>query len=176
MAAAAPVGVRILGIDPGSRVTGFGLIESSAGRSRCLEHGVIRLGDGPIPQRLHHLFTVLRDLVERLQPDETAMEQVFVKNNVSSALVLGQARGAAICALGETVEDLHEYSPASIKQAVTGSGRADKTQVQRMVRVLLNLPATPVADAADALACALCHAHSRSYRQKTASVLRSSRR
>lgn len=177
MAVAAPAGIRILGIDPGSRVTGYGLIEVSGSRQRCVEQGVLQLGEDPIPQRLQRLFRDLRQLVERLRPDEVAMEQVFVKNNVNSALVLGQARGAAICALAGAGDGvLHEYSPASIKQAVTGSGRADKTQVQRMVRALLNLPVAPKADAADALACALCHAHSRTYRQQTANVLGALRR
>lgn len=176
MAAADPAGVRILGIDPGSRLTGYGLIEVTGSRQRCLEQGVIRLADQPVPARLQQLFRELRELVGRLQPDEIAMEQVFVRNNVSSALVLGQARGAAICALGDGAGELHEYSPASIKQAVTGSGRAEKAQVQRMVRALLNLPAAPAADAADALACALCHAHSRTFRQQTARVLRGLRR
>lgn len=172
MTAPGPARTRILGIDPGSRFTGYGLIEAAAGRSRCIEQGAIRLGDGPLPPRLHRLFQDLRDLIARLAPDEIAMEQVFVKRNVASALVLGQARGAAVCAVAEAGHELHEYSPASIKQAVTGSGRAEKAQVQRMVQVLLNLPKAPVADAADALACALCHAHSRTYRRRTATLLK----
>lgn len=176
MVQAAPNGIRILGIDPGSRATGYGLIEAAPGRFRCIDQGVIRLGDGPIPERLHRLFQGLRALLEQMQPDEVAMEQVFVKRNVSSALVLGQARGAAICAVADASHALHEYAPASIKQAVTGSGRAEKAQVQRMVRVLLNLSAAPGADAADALACALCHAQTRSYRQRIANPTRTYRR
>ena len=176
MMQAAPSGIRILGIDPGSRATGYGLIEAAPGRFRCIEQGVLKLGDGPIPGRLHLLFQGLRELLARMQPDEVAMEQVFVKRNVASALVLGQARGAAICAVAEASHALHEYAPASIKQAVTGSGRAEKAQIQRMVRVLLNLPVVPAADAADALACALCHAQTRIYRLRTATPLRTSRR
>lgn len=168
--------LRILGIDPGSRCTGFGLIEVRSGKTTCLEQGVIRLREGPVPDRLHQLFSELRSRVANFAPDEVAMEQVFVKRNIASALTLGQARGAAICALVDARCVLHEYSPASIKQAVTGSGRADKLQVQRMVKALLALPTVPVADAADALACALCHAHSRTYRLKTSKVIRGARR
>ena len=166
---------RILGIDPGSRTTGFGVIESSGGRSRCLAQGVIKLGDDPLPKRLFKLFRELRDLIQAQRPDEVAMEQVFVKLNVSSALVLGQARGAAICAVAEAGFELHEYAPASIKQAVAGNGRAEKSQIQQMVKILLNLQALPVTDAADALACALCHAHSRTLKLQTAKILRETR-
>lgn len=161
MPASASKPVRILGIDPGSRITGYGLIEATPGRSRCLSQGVIKLTGEPLPPRLLQLFQQLRELLREHRPDEVAMEQVFVKRNVSSALVLGQARGAAICAVAEAGFELHEYAPASIKQAVAGNGRAEKPQIQQMVKILLNLPALPAADAADALACALCHAHSR---------------
>jgi crossover junction endodeoxyribonuclease RuvC len=104
------------------------------------------------------------------------MEQVFVHRNVASALVLGEARGVAVCAIAEAGLPLHEYAPASIKQAIAGNGRADKTQVQHMVRMLLNLPVSPAADAADALACALCHAHSRTLKMQTEKMLQGMRR
>jgi len=159
MAAGTPI--RILGIDPGSRLTGVGVIEVTGAKSRCLTHEVIRLGDGPLPERLLRLLLRLRALCAEFRPDEVAMEQVFVRRNVASALVLGQARGAAICAVAEAGVPLHEYAPASVKQAICGAGRAEKPQIQHMVRVLLNLASAPAEDAADALACALCHAHSR---------------
>jgi crossover junction endodeoxyribonuclease RuvC len=169
LAPAAPV--RILGIDPGSRITGFGLIESGGMRSRYLAHGVIRCGDGDMAARLLLLFRELGAMLRQYQPAEVAMEQVFVHKNVSSALVLGQARGAAICAVADAGVPLHEYAPASIKQAVAGNGRAEKAQIQRMVKMLLNLKEAPAADAADALACALCHAHSRTVTMQTAKIL-----
>jgi len=174
--AAAGAPARILGIDPGSRLTGIGVIEIAGGRSRCLTHEVVRLGDGPLPARLLALMQCLRALCAEFRPDEVAMEQVFVHRNVASALVLGEARGVAVCAVAEAGLPLHEYSPASIKQAITGNGRAEKTQVQRMVRMLLNLPVSPAADAADALACALCHAHSRTLKMQTEKMLQGMRR
>lgn len=168
--------VRILGIDPGSRVTGFGLIEIVGSRSRCLAYDVLRLRGETLPERLGALLRGLREVIVAHQPHEAAMEQVFVNRNVASALVLGEARGAAICAVAEAGLPLHEYAPASIKLAVVGSGRAEKGQVQHMVRALLALPRAPVADAADALACALCHAHSRSLKVQTTKMLQGLRR
>lgn len=167
--------MKILGIDPGSRVTGYGLIEVSGSRSVCLAQGVIKLPEKPLEQRLLLLLTSLREVIAQHRPDEVAMEQVFVRRNVASALVLGQARGAALCAVAEAGLPLHEYAPASIKLAVAGSGRAEKPQVQRMVKVLLNLPAIPAEDAADALACALCHAHGRTLKLRTQKALQGAR-
>lgn len=175
-AAAASASVRILGIDPGSRHTGFGVIEVTGAKSRCLTHEVIGLGDGPLPDRLLLLMQRLRALCNEFQPHEVAMEQVFVQRNVASALVLGQARGVAICAVAEAGLPLHEYAPASIKLAIAGNGRAEKAQIQHMVKVLLSLPAAPAEDAADALACALCHAHSRTLKLQTNKVLQGMRR
>jgi crossover junction endodeoxyribonuclease RuvC len=163
--------VRILGVDPGSRLTGVGVIEVTGAKSRCLTHEVIRLGEGPMPGRLLLLMQRLRAVCGEFRPDEVAMEQVFVRRNVASALVLGQARGVAICAVAEAGVPLHEYAPASIKLAICGAGRAEKPQIQHMVRVLLNLPAAPPEDAADALACALCHAHSRTLKMRTTTML-----
>jgi crossover junction endodeoxyribonuclease RuvC len=162
---------RILGIDPGSRITGYGLIDVDGPRSVCVAHDVIQLGAEPLPQRLLRLLQGLRALIEEHHPDEVAMEQVFVRRNVASALVLGEARGAALCAVAEAGLPLHEYAPASIKQAIAGSGRAEKPQIQHMVRVLLKLSAVPAEDAADALACALCHAHSRTLKLHTQRIL-----
>ena len=171
----APAPLRILGVDPGSRVTGYGLIEVVGSRQRCVAQDVIRLPERPLEQRLLVLLTRLRELIVEHRPDEVAMEEVFVRRNVASALVLGQARGAALCAVAEAGLPLHEYAPASIKLAVAGSGRAEKVQIQRMVRVLLNLPAAPAEDAADALACALCHAHGRTLKLRTQKALQGTR-
>lgn len=173
MTPAAPL--RILGVDPGSRITGYGVIEVQGSRSRCVAQGVIKLPEKPLEQRLLMLLTRLRELIGEYRPHEVAMEQVFVRRNVASALVLGQARGAALCAVAEGELPLHEYAPASIKLAVAGSGRAEKSQIQRMVKVLLNLPAVPAEDAADALACALCHAHGRTLKLHTQRVLQGAR-
>lgn len=170
-----PAALRILGVDPGSRITGYGLIEVIGSRQRCVAHDVIRLPEGPLEQRLLLVLTRLRALIEEHRPDEVAMEEVFVRRNVASALVLGQARGAALCAVAEAGLPLHEYAPATIKLAVAGSGRAEKAQVQHMVRVLLNLPALPLEDAADALACALCHAHGRALKLRTQKALQGTR-
>lgn len=170
-----PAPLRILGIDPGSRITGYGVVEVQGARSRSVAYGVIKLPEGPLEQRLLRLLTGLRALIVEHRPDEVAMEQVFVRRNVASALVLGQARGAALCAVAEAGLPLHEYAPASIKQAIAGSGRAEKPQVQRMVKILLNLPATPGEDAADALACALCHAHGRTLKLRTQKALQGAR-
>jgi crossover junction endodeoxyribonuclease RuvC len=169
MTSATPL--RILGVDPGSHVTGYGLIEVQGARSRCIAHDVIRLPAVPLEQRLLLVVTRLRALIAEHRPDEVAMEQVFVRHNVASALVLGQARGAALVAVAEAGLPLHEYAPASIKQAIAGNGRAEKGQIQKMVKMLLSLPALPVEDAADALACALCHAHGRTLKLHTQKVL-----
>jgi len=168
--------VRILGIDPGSLITGYGLIEVQGSRNRCISLGVIKLPEKqPLEQRLLQLLNQLRAVIGEHAPDEVAMEQVFVRRNVASALVLGQARGAALCAVAEASLPLHEYAPASIKLAVAGNGRAEKPQVQRMVKVLLNLATAPVEDAADALACALCHAQGRTLKLQTQRILQGAR-
>ena len=151
----------ILGIDPGSLKTGYGLIESSGNRLRFLECGTIKTGGGPLPPRLKIIFNDVRQIVQQWSPDEMAIENVFLARNPDSALKLGQARGAAICAV--MVEDIPvaEYTANQVKQAIVGRGHAAKTQVQHMVKILLNLSETPQADAADALAIALCHANTR---------------
>lgn len=151
----------ILGIDPGSQKTGFGIIECVHGRCTYVTSGVIRLPPGGLPERLRVIAESVTQLVEDFCPSELAIEQVFMAKSAGSALKLGQARGAAIvpCVLSGMV--VGEYSARQIKQSVVGTGAADKLQVQHMVRTLLRLPAAPQEDAADALAAALCHAHTR---------------
>jgi len=151
--------MRILGIDPGSRFTGFGIIEVNGDRATPLRHGVIKTGGGEFPERLGIIFTGILDLIAEYAPDEFAIENVFVSKNAGSALKLGQARGAAICAAISKNLPVAEYSPRSVKQAIVGRGSADKVQIQHMVSVLLQLKEKPAEDAADALAVALCHQH-----------------
>lgn len=162
---------RILGIDPGSRYTGYGVIETAAQKSRYLACGRISAGDGPMPGRLLKILEGLADIIREHQPQEVALEEVFVNKNIMSALTLGQARGAAICAVAQAGLPLSEYAAAQVKLAITGSGRAEKLQVQHMVKVLLNLRETLVADASDALAVALTHAHVRSTQQRSGAAL-----
>ncbi|MBE0509349.1 MAG: crossover junction endodeoxyribonuclease RuvC [Chromatiales bacterium] len=151
--------MRILGIDPGSRITGFGIIEREGNRLRYVESGCIRVGDGDFPGRLKAIFEGISDVVRIYAPEQVAIEQVFMHRNPDSALKLGQARGAAICAVMMLNLPLSEYSPAEIKKATVGRGNAAKEQVQHMVAALLKLPGIPQADAADALAVAMCHSH-----------------
>jgi crossover junction endodeoxyribonuclease RuvC len=154
--------MRILGIDPGSRLTGFGIIDIEGDRVRPVHFGVIKAGTGEFTGRLGIIFSGIRDLVSEYRPDEAAVETVFVSHNASSAIKLGQARGAAVCAVIDSDIPVAEYSPRSVKQAIVGRGAADKVQVQHMVRVLLGLSESPQEDAADALAVALCHYHTQS--------------
>jgi crossover junction endodeoxyribonuclease RuvC len=154
-------GIRILGVDPGSRSTGYGVIELEGTRPRWLVHGCIRSPAVSLPERLLKILRDMQAVIREFAPTEAAVEQVFVRRNVASSLILGQARGAAICALAAAGLPLAEYAPAQIKSALVGHGRAEKPQIQHMVKVLLNLSAAPPADAADALAVALCHAHRR---------------
>ncbi len=148
---------RILGIDPGSRITGFGIIEQSGRSLSYIESGCIRAGDGDFAGRLKTIYDGIRDIVEIYQPTEAAIEQVFMHRNPDSALKLGQARGAAICAVMSMGLAISEYTPSEIKKATVGKGNAAKDQVQHMVQALLKLPGMPQADAADALAVALTH-------------------
>ncbi len=149
----------ILGIDPGSRITGYGVVVRKAGKLHYLGSGCIRVGEGSLPDRLAKIHAGVSDIIRQFEPTQFAIEQVFMAKNPDSALKLGQARGAAIVAATQAELPVAEYSARQIKQAVVGKGSADKTQVQHMVRHLLSLPGTPQADAADALAVALCHAH-----------------
>lgn len=151
--------MRILGIDPGLRLTGFGVIEQSGQKLAYIASGVVRSGEGSLPQRLGVLFAGLSEVIGTHRPDACAVEIVFVNVNPQSTLLLGQARGAAICAAVSSKLPVAEYTALQVKQAVVGHGKAAKEQVQDMVKRLLNLPAAPTADAADALACAIAHAH-----------------
>jgi crossover junction endodeoxyribonuclease RuvC len=148
-----------LGIDPGLRVTGFGLIVSLNGRLQYVASGCVRNIGGELPERLRIILRDLASVIALHQPTEVAVEKVFVNSNPNSTLLLGQARGAAISAAVLADLPVAEYTALQIKQAVVGHGKAAKEQVQDMVRRLLALPAAPSSDAADALACAICHAH-----------------
>jgi crossover junction endodeoxyribonuclease RuvC len=149
----------ILGIDPGSRLTGYGIIKRVGSKTEYLGSGCIRMQGDPLAPRLKQIFDGVSEIIAQFSPTEFAIEQVFMAKNPDSALKLGQARGAAIVAA--TCHDLPvaEYSARQIKQAVVGKGNADKSQVQHMVTYLLKLTASPQADAADALAVAICHSH-----------------
>jgi crossover junction endodeoxyribonuclease RuvC len=151
--------MRILGIDPGLRVTGFGVIDKDGNKLSYVTSGCIRTPDGTLPERLRTILHSIGEIIVANQPEQSAVEQVFVNVNPQSTLLLGQARGAAICALVSHQLPVAEYTALQVKQAVVGNGHAKKEQVQDMVTRLLKLPATPQADAADALACAICHAH-----------------
>ncbi|WP_144393828.1 crossover junction endodeoxyribonuclease RuvC [Pleionea sediminis] len=147
----------ILGIDPGSRITGFGVIETQGKSFQYLTSGCIRLKEGSLSERLQQIYDGLSTVIRQYNPTEAAIEQVFMSKNADSALKLGQARGVAIVAAASHALDVAEYSARQIKQAVVGHGAADKSQVQHMVTSLLKLSATPQADAADGLAVAICH-------------------
>ncbi|MFC4698891.1 crossover junction endodeoxyribonuclease RuvC [Glaciecola siphonariae] len=149
----------ILGIDPGSRITGYGIIRVSGNKTEYVGSGCIRVQDENLASRLHNVYTGVKEIIRQFQPTEFAIEQVFMAKNADSALKLGQARGAAIVAATGNALPVFEYSARQIKQSVVGTGGADKTQVQHMVTHLLKLGKTPQADAADALAVALCHLH-----------------
>ncbi|MEK6298147.1 MAG: crossover junction endodeoxyribonuclease RuvC, partial [Paraburkholderia tropica] len=151
--------MRILGIDPGLRVTGFGVIERHGHTLSYVASGVIRTADADLPTRLGTIFEGVSTLIRQHAPDQAAIEKVFVNVNPQSTLLLGQARGAAICGLVSGGVPVAEYTALQLKQAVVGYGRATKEQMQQMVVRLLNLAGTPGTDAADALGMAICHAH-----------------
>lgn len=149
----------IIGIDPGSRLTGYGIIELDGAKLRFVDAGTIRTETSEMPERLKRIFAGIERIVKFHGPTEAAVEQVFMAQNPDSALKLGQARGAAIAALVNLDLQVAEYTARQIKQSVVGYGAADKEQVQMMVMKLLNLSIKPQQDAADALAAAICHAH-----------------
>lgn len=151
---------RILGLDPGSLRTGFGVIDCVRGELRIVAQGCIATSGGPLADRLRHIHGRVAELIAEHAPQEIAVERVFLSKNADSALKLGQARGAALAAVPVAL-GVHEYAPRAIKLAVVGVGGAEKTQVQHMVRQLLRLDIRLAADAADALAVAICHANSR---------------
>lgn len=151
----------ILGIDPGSRITGYGVLDVSEARPRYVASGCIRIGAAELAQKLAQVYAGIAELIAVHAPAEFAIEQVFMSKNADSALKLGQARGTAIVCAANHGLPVSEYGPRQIKQAVTGTGAADKAQVQHMVTAILGLSGTPQADAADALAIALTHAYAR---------------
>ena len=157
--ASSVVATRILGLDPGLRITGFGVIDKLGSQLRYVASGTIKTRDGALPGRLKTLLDGVREVVTTYQPDQAAVEIVFVNVNPQSTLLLGQARGAVICGAVSCEVPMSEYTALQIKQAVVGYGKARKEQVQHMVQRLLALADAPQADAADALACAICHAH-----------------
>ncbi len=151
--------LRILGLDPGLRVTGYGVIEKSGSALTYVSSGCIKSPDGELPDRLKNILNSVQEVIARHAPAQVAVEKVFVNVNPQSTLLLGQARGAAICAAVSRDLPVSEYTALQVKQAVVGNGHAKKEQVQEMVKRLLKLPGYPSPDAADALACAICHAH-----------------
>ena len=151
--------MRILGIDPGLRVTGFGVIDKNGSRLTYVTSGRIRTSDSALDRRLKTILDGLAEVIAEHRPAQVTIEKVFVNVNPSSTLLLGQARGTAICAAVLHGLPVAEYTALQVKQAVVGNGHAQKRQVQDMVRRLLRLAGDPSADAADALACAICHAH-----------------
>ncbi len=160
--------MRVLGIDPGSVVTGFGVVESVSGGLQALAWGTVRTrSNQPLPVRLKRIYDGLSEALQTWQPETVVVERVFLAENPKAALTLGHARGVALLTVANAALPLVEYSALEIKQAVTGYGRADKTQVQHMVRALLHLERVPQpADAADALAAAICHVHTNGLRSK----------
>jgi crossover junction endodeoxyribonuclease RuvC len=151
--------MRILGIDPGSRITGYGIIEDSARGYHYIASGSIRISADYFPDRLKQIFDGVLQIVQLHQPECLAIEQVFMHKNADSALKLGQARGAAICAVQTTGLPVFEYAARQVKQAIVGKGNADKLQVQHMVKILLNVQGDLQIDASDALGISICHAH-----------------
>lgn len=156
----------ILGIDPGSRMTGFGIIEVNGKTPRYLTCGTIHCRETDVASRLHKIQKTIVELIIEFKPDEAAIEQVFTMINPQSALKLGQARGAALASIGQYALPYFEYSARQVKQAVVGYGAATKQQIQLMIKSLLKLNKHPAADAADALAIALCHVHTQQWRDR----------
>lgn len=152
--------MKILGIDPGLRTTGFGVLTEVNGKLRYIASGTIKTEIGTLPERLKTIFLGIKEVVTTYRPDCAAIEKVFVNVNPQSTLLLGQARGAAISALVYANLAVAEYTALQLKKAVVGYGKANKNQVQEMVQRLLDLPGIPSQDAADALGVAICHAHS----------------
>lgn len=162
----------ILGIDPGLRRTGFGLIEERGARLGYVASGTIRTPDADLATRLGVICQGLAEIINQYHPFESAIEKVFVNVNPASTLLLGQARGAAIAALVTAGLRVHEYTALQLKRAVVGHGHAAKAQIAHMVQQLLALPGAPSADAADALACAICHVHGARYTRSVGTAAR----
>jgi crossover junction endodeoxyribonuclease RuvC len=154
--------MRILGIDPGSRITGIGIIENET----LIHAENLKLGDGPMPERLGRIFESIASLIESHRPEVAAVETIFLNRNPQVTIKLGQARGAAVCAAVQAGLTVHEYAPRAVKQALVGRGGAAKAQVQHMTRLLLSLKEDVGEDASDALAVALCHYHTTQTNQR----------
>ncbi len=154
---------RILGIDPGSRITGYGVIDIEGNHAKHVANGCVRVKGETLAEKLHQIFSEIDEAITTYQPEEVSIEKVFMHKNADSALKLGQARGVAIAACATRGLEIFEYTANQVKQATVGKGHAKKEQVQHMVKVLLRLPAAPQEDAADALAVALCHANSQQH-------------
>jgi crossover junction endodeoxyribonuclease RuvC len=159
----------ILGVDPGTAITGYGVIQSDGQDLGLIDYGAITTpADWALPRRLDHIYRSLVALIAEHQPTDAVVERLFFSRNVRTALSVGQARGVALLAAAQAQVEIHEYTPLEVKQAVVGYGRADKTQIQQMVKMLLHLDAIPEPDdAADALAMAICHAHRAGYEKLT---------
>lgn len=162
---------RILGIDPGSRLTGFGVVDFSNDKPHYVASGTIKSLDGSFPDRLRQIFETVGTIVAEYRPDIVSIESVFMHKNAGSALKLGQARSAALCATFACQAEVHEYAPREIKQAIVGTGSATKEQVQHMIVSMLGLDGVPAPDAADALAAALCHGHQHRIRSRLGDVV-----
>jgi crossover junction endodeoxyribonuclease RuvC len=160
--------VRILGLDPGSRITGYGVVDVGQRGVRYVASGCIRVGNGEMAGRLLQIHRHVTELVATYAPAEIAIERVFMHKNPDSALKLGQARGAALCGACQAGAPVFEYAPRAVKQTVTGTGGAEKTQVLHMIKALLALDGRLSADAADALAIAVCHAQHRGVARQAA--------
>lgn len=165
--------VRILGIDPGSRITGYGIIEQGLNDCRYIASCCIRVQADYFPDRLKQIFDSVLEIIEVYRPEQMAIEQVFMHKNADSALKLGQARGAAICAVQTADLPVFEYAARQVKQALVGKGNAEKTQVQHMVKILLGIQGELQIDASDALGLCLCHSH---HRQTALRIRRSTTR
>ena len=157
----------ILGIDPGIAIMGYGVIESDGSKHRLIQYGALTTAaHTPTPARLRAIFTGVNQLMDMFTPDDVAFEELFFARNVTTAMNVGAARGVALVAAAQRTEELYEYTPMQIKQAVTGYGKADKAQVQQMVKMITGMDSIiRPDDAADAVAAAICHAHSRNARQ-----------
>lgn len=157
----------VIGIDPGSRYTGFGIIRKSGATFEHVTSGRINAtGADQFLDRLEIIYQGLTNVLDEWKPEQAAVESIFMAKNAMSSLKLGHARGVALLALQHANLDLNEYAPTSVKQAITGSGRATKDQMKQMIRVLLKLKVTPAEDAADALAVAICHCHAYNFNKR----------
>lgn len=158
--------MRIIGIDPGYAIMGYGILDYNGNKFKTVTYGSIETDAGvPMPERLNTLYTQLDSIIREYQPEEASIEELFFNNNAKTAIMVGEARGIALLACERNGVKISEYTPLQIKQSLVGFGRAEKKQVQQMVKMILNLKEVPKPDdTADAVAAAICHAHSRNSR------------